>query len=153
MKRESILFLIVALVLLFVSCASNTVRVSDGADFSKYRYISIDNSLNAAGVDVSGLVSSQMSRSDENNQTNYDLINYPSRRQLNDTIMLSYKCEISGNYVKTQVLLNDAATGDLLASNEGSDPIMHNYKGNEEAEKAIVKRLTEIKKILNDSNK
>lgn len=150
MKRKSFL-LVIALVLLFVSCASNTVRVADKVDFAKYKYITVDNSMNVGGYDVSGLVSNQMSKSEENNQTHFDLVVYPTQRQKSETISISYKCEVSGNYVNTSILLNDADTGELLASTEGSDPIMHNHKSDETAEKSMTKRINEIKKVFNDN--
>ena len=70
MKRN-ILFLIVALAiaLLFVSCVSSTVRVAEEANFANYKYINIDDTANADGYDVRGLVSREMSKSEENNQT------------------------------------------------------------------------------------
>lgn len=150
MKRN-ILFLIVALAiaLLFVSCVSSTVRVAEEANFANYRYINIDDTANADGYDVRGLVSREMSKSEENNQTHYDIIGYVSPRQSNQTITLSYKCDIVGNYVRINILLNDASTGNLLASFEGSDPIMYSNMAEEVAQKAMAKRLGEIKNVLN----
>lgn len=154
MKRN-ILFLIVALAiaLLFVSCVSSTVRVAEEANFANYRYINIDDTANADGYDVRGLVSREMSKSEENNQTHYDIINYVSPRQSNQTITLSYKCDIVGNYVRINILLNDASTGNLLASFEGSDPIMNNNMAEDVAQKAMARRLGEIKNVLNASFK
>ena len=154
MKRN-ILFLIVALAiaLLFVSCVSSTVRVAEEANFANYRYINIDDTANADGYDVRGLVSQEMSKSEENNQTHYDIIGYVSPRQSNQTITLSYKCDIVGNYVRINILLNDASTGNLLASFEGSDPIMNNNMAEDVAQKAMAKRLGEIKNVLNASFK
>ena len=150
MKRN-ILFLIVALAiaLLFVSCVSSTVRVAEEANFANYRYINIDDTANADGYDVRGLVSKEMSKSEENNQTHYDIIGYVSPRQSNQTITLSYKCDIVGNYVRINILLNDASTGNLLASFEGSDPIMYSNMAEDVAQKAMAKRLGEIKNVLN----
>ena len=150
MKRN-ILFLIVALAiaLLFVSCVSSTVRVAEEANFANYRYINIDDTANADGYDVRGLVSREMSKSEENNQTHYDIIGYVSPRQSNQTITLSYKCDIVGNYVRINILLNDASTGNLLASFEGSDPIMYSNMAEDVAQKAMAKRLGEIKNVLN----
>lgn len=154
MKRN-ILFLIVALAiaLLFVSCVSSTVRVAEEANFANYRYINIDDTANADGYDVRGLVSKEMSKSEENNQTHYDIIGYVSPRQSNQTITLSYKCDIVGNYVRINILLNDASTGNLLASFEGSDPIMNNNMAEDVAQKAMARRLGEIKNVLNASFK
>lgn len=154
MKRN-ILFLIVALAiaLLFVSCVSSTVRVAEEANFANYRYINIDDTANADGYDVRGLVSREMSKSEENNQTHYDIIGYVSPRQSNQTITLSYKCDIVGNYVRINILLNDASTGNLLASFEGSDPIMNNNMAEDVAQKAMARRLGEIKNVLNASFK
>ena len=150
MKRN-ILFLIVALAigLLFVCCVSSAVRVAEEANFANYRYINIDDTANADGYDVRGLVSREMSKSEENNQTHYDIIGYVSPRQSNQTITLSYKCDIVGNYVRINILLNDASTGNLLASFEGSDPIMYSNMAEDVAQKAMAKRLGEIKNVLN----
>lgn len=150
MKRN-ILFLIVALAiaLLFVSCVSSTVRVAEEANFANYKYINIDDTANADGYDVRGLVSREMSKSEENNQTHYDIIGYVSPRQSNQTITLSYKCDIVGNYVRINILLNDASTGNLLASFDGSDPIMYSNMAEDVAQKAMAKRLGEIKNVLN----
>ena len=90
-----------------------------------------------------------MSKSEENNQTHYDIIGYVSPRQSNQTITLSYKCDIVGNYVRINILLNDASTGNLLASFEGSDPIMYSNMAEDVAQKAMAKRLGEIKNVLN----
>ena len=135
--------------MLFVSCVSSTVRVAEEANFANYRYINIDDTANADGYDVRGLVSREMSKSEENNQTHYDIIGYVSPRQSNQTITLSYKCDIVGNYVRINILLNDASTGNLLASFEGSDPIMYSNMAEEVAQKAMAKRLGEIKNVLN----
>ena len=135
--------------LLFVSCVSSTVRVAEEANFANYRYINIDDTANADGYDVRGLVSREMSKSEENNQTHYDIIGYVSPRQSNQTITLSYKCDIVGNYVRINILLNDASTGNLLASFEGSDPIMYSNMAEDVAQKAMAKRLGEIKNVLN----
>lgn len=139
--------------LLFVSCVSSTVRVAEEANFANYRYINIDDTANADGYDVRGLVSREMSKSEENNQTHYDIIGYVSPRQSNQTITLSYKCDIVGNYVRINILLNDASTGNLLASFEGSDPIMNNNMAEDVAQKAMARRLGEIKNVLNASFK